>query len=66
LDSAGHEVSRTVSDAAGGYFLRLPPGTYEIVAQVVQGLMRAPAATPVTVSDGAPTQLDLRYDTGIR
>jgi hypothetical protein len=66
LDSAGHEVSRTVSDAAGGYFLRLPPGTYEIVAQVVQGLMGAPAATPVTVSDGAPTQLDLRYDTGIR
>ncbi len=66
LDSAGHEVGRAVSDAAGGYFLRLPPGTYKIVPQVVPGLMRAPAATPVIVSDGAPTQLDLQYDTGIR
>jgi hypothetical protein len=66
LDSAGHEVGRAVSDAAGVYFLRLPPGTYKIVPQVVRGFMGAPAATPVTVSDGAPSQLDLRYDTGIR
>jgi len=66
LDSAQHEVGRAVTDTAGAYFLRLPPGTYQIVPQAVEGLMRAPAATTVTVADGAPTRLDLQYDTGIR
>jgi hypothetical protein len=66
LDSARNEVGRAVTDTAGAYFLRLPPGTYQIVPQAVEGLMRAPAATTVTVADGAPTRLDLQYDTGIR
>src|SRR5664279_521727 len=63
LDSARHEVGRATSDASGAYFLRLPPGTYEIVPQAVQGLMRPPGETIVTVSDRAPIQLDLQYDT---
>jgi hypothetical protein len=54
------------SDASGAYFLRLPPGTYEIVPQAVGGLMGVAAETTVTVPDGAPVQLDLQYDTGIR
>ena len=66
LDPARHELGRAESDAAGAYFLRLPPGTYEIVSQAVEGLMGVPAATTVTVPDGPPVQLDLRYDTGIR
>jgi hypothetical protein len=66
LDSAGHEAGRTESDAAGAYFLRLPPGTYTIAAQAVSGLMRIPAPATVTVPDGTPVQLDLQYDTGIR
>ena len=66
LDSARHELGRAVSDARGAYFLRLPPGTYEIVPQAVQGLMGVAAETTVTVPDGAPVQLDLQYDTGIR
>ena len=66
LDSARHEVGRAVSDASGAYFLRLPPGTYEIVPQAVEGLMGVAAETTVTVPDGAPVQLDLQYDTGIR
>ena|SRR5450759_2491260 len=66
LDSARHEVGRVVSDVNGSYFLRLPPGTYAIVPQAVQGVMRAAAETTVTVPDGAPVQLDLQYDTGIR
>ncbi len=66
LDAAGYELGRAVSDTAGAYFLRLPPGTYEIAPQVVEGLMGVAAETTVTVPDGAPVQLDLRYDTGIR
>jgi hypothetical protein len=66
LDPVGHEVGRAVSDAAGAYFLGLPPGSYQLVPQAVQGLLSKPAPTPVTVSDGPPTQLDLQYDTGIR
>ena len=66
LDSARHEVGRAVSDAAGDYFLRLTPGTYAIVPQAVEGLMRVAAETAVTVTDRAPVQLDLQSDTGIR
>jgi hypothetical protein len=66
LDSARHEVGRVVSDVNGAYFLRLRPGNYEIVPQAVEGLMRVAAETTVTVPDGAPVQLDLQYDTGIR
>ena len=66
LDSAGGEAGRTVSDSTGAYFLRLPPGTYEIVPQAVPGLMGVAAAARVTVTAGAALPLDLRYDTGIR
>jgi hypothetical protein len=66
LGSARHEVGRAVSDSTGVYFLRLPPGTYEIVPQAVEGLMGVAAETTVTVTKGAPVQLDLQYDTGIR
>jgi hypothetical protein len=66
LDAAGHEVGRAVSDTNGAYFLQLPPGTYEIVPEAVAGLMGVAAETTVTVPDGAPVQLDLQYDTGIR
>ena len=66
LDLARRTVGRAVSDSSGAYFLRLPPGTYEIVPQAVEGLMRAAAETTVTVPDGPPVQLDLQYDTGIR
>jgi hypothetical protein len=66
LDSARHELGRAISDAGGAYFLRLAPGTYEIVPQAVEGLMGVAAETTVTVPDGAPVQLDLQYDTGIR
>ena len=66
LNSSRHEVGRAVSDASGTYFLRLPPGTYQVVPQPVQGLMGVAAETTVTVPDAAPVQLDLQYDTGIR
>ncbi len=66
LDSARHEVGRAVSDTTGAYFLRLPPGTYEMVPQPVEGLMIAPAESTVIVPDGAPAQFNPQYDAGIR
>jgi hypothetical protein len=66
LDSTGREVGRAASDVDGAYFLRLAPGTYEIVPQAENGLMRVAAKATVTVPDGAPVRLDLQYDTGIR
>ncbi|MFI5259408.1 MAG: carboxypeptidase-like regulatory domain-containing protein [Candidatus Limnocylindrales bacterium] len=66
LASGGQEVGRAVSDDAGSYFLRLPPGNYRIVPQAVQGLMGVAAPTSVDVTAGSPVQLDLEYDTGIR
>lgn len=66
LDSAGHEIDRVVSDTSGSYFLPLPPGNYEVVPQAVQGLMRVAPPAPVDVTSGAPTELNLEYDTGIR
>jgi hypothetical protein len=66
VDPSGREAGRAVSDASGAYFLRLSPGTYEIVPQPVHGLMGVAAKTSVTVPNGTPIQLDLEYDTGIR
>jgi hypothetical protein len=65
-DAAGHEAGRAVSDANGAYLLPLPPGTYEIVPQAVEGLMGVAPSESVTVTAGDPLQLDLHYDTGIR
>lgn len=66
LDPAGQEVDRVVSDASGSYFLPLPPGNYEVVPQAVQGLMGVAPPSSVDVTSGAPTELNLEYDTGIR
>jgi hypothetical protein len=66
LDPAGREVGRATTDAAGHYFVALPPGSYQLVTQPVEGLLSKPAPKSVVVMDGPPTQLDLEYDTGIR
>ena len=65
-DSAGHEVGRTTSDKGGNYLLLLPPGTYDIVPLPIQWFMGGAPETTVTVTSGAPVQLDLEYDTGLR
>jgi hypothetical protein len=66
FNSAGHLVRLAVSDTTGAYFLQLPPGTYTIVPQAVEGLLGVPAHTTVTVPHKAPVRLDLPYDTGLR
>ena len=66
IDSSGDVVAETRTDEAGAFRLALGPGTYTIVADPVDGLMGAPAPTPVTIADGQTAALDLAYDTGIR
>jgi Carboxypeptidase regulatory-like domain len=65
-DQSGREVGRATTDATGAYFLPLAPGTYRIVPQPVGGLMGVAPAQNVTVTAGAPVELNLEYDTGIR
>ena len=64
---AGVEVDRTTSDAEGRFALSLPPGTYRLEPQPVEGLMGTAAPVEFTVEPGAPAlDLVIGYDTGIR
>jgi hypothetical protein len=64
---AGVEVDRTTSDAEGRFALSLPPGTYRLDPQPVEGLMGTAAPVEFTVEPGAPVlALVIGYDTGIR
>ena len=65
LDVNGREVGRVMTDAEGRYSVTLPSGPYTIEPQPIEGLMRAPEPTQVTV-DGGFVTVDLSYDTGIR
>jgi hypothetical protein len=56
-------VART--DGAGRYELRLPPGTYVILAKADRYFARMSSKT-VTLSAGEIKKIDLLIDTGIR
>lgn len=66
-DADGTVVARTITDGDGRFSVDLPPGSYVIVPQAVDGLMGT--APPVTVNAAAGSSLldvTLAYDTGIR
>lgn len=63
--SDGHEVARATTDAAGQFSVSVPAGDYEVSADPVAGLMRAPSSQDVPVHDGFAA-VQLEYDTGIR
>ena len=67
-DSAGREVARVTSAAAGRYEIRLQPGAYEMTPQPVEGLMGTPGpiSLRVTAPSEVPQRVDIAYDTGIR
>jgi hypothetical protein len=65
-DSRGAEVARVTSAADGTFSVELSPATYHVTAQPVEGLMGTPEPIDVTVEGGAPTEIQLSYDTGIR
>jgi hypothetical protein len=65
LDASGAEIARIVSDASGGFGLPVPAGTYRLVADPIEGALRAPGPAEVVVQTGI-AQVDLVYDPGIR
>jgi Carboxypeptidase regulatory-like domain len=58
-------VAVTHTDGAGRYELRLPPGTYVILAKADRYFAKMSSQT-VTLSAGEMRKIDLLIDTGIR
>lgn len=65
FDSSGKKVAHTTTSEGGMFSLSLAPGSYEVVAEPVPGLMGLPAPVSIDVFDEFLT-IDLEYDTGIR
>jgi hypothetical protein len=53
---AGSEVARAISDADGAFGLTLPPGTYRLTPQPVDGLMGTPGPIDFAVESVAPAR----------
>lgn len=64
--ASGEEFARASSGADGTFRIVLPPGTYSLVPQPVEGLMGTPEAQEIVVIDGPVDGIDVAYDTGIR
>ncbi len=64
----GRRIHIARSDGQGVFGLRLPPGTYVVVAQGTGAspFPRPPAPFDVSVHAGHFTTVTVRYDTGIR
>ena len=61
----GATVGHTLTDPAGEFVFELAPGSYEIVAEPVEGFPGTPSPTAAVVDDGFGT-IDLEFDTAIR
>jgi hypothetical protein len=67
LDVNGDEAAIAVSGEEGTFSVELAPGSYQLVAQPMEGLLGTPAPVSVVVVDGGlPEPITLVYDTGIR
>ena len=67
LDVDGDEVAVAVTGEDGTFSVELAPGSYQLVAQPMEGLLGTPAPVSVMVVDGVnPEPITLVYDTGIR
>jgi hypothetical protein len=66
VDATGADVGTAVTGLDGAFFIALPAGEYTLRGAPVEGLMGTPDAMTVTVTDGAATEVQLSYDTGIR
>jgi hypothetical protein len=66
-DEDGTVVGRTTTDADGRFSVDLPPGSYVIVPQAVEGLMGTAPSVAVNAAAGSSLpDVTLAYDTGIR
>jgi hypothetical protein len=67
VDTAGDPVAEATSDANGRFELALPPGLYTIVpAPPGPDPFPSAEAIPVQVGEEDYTEVEIRYDTGIR
>jgi hypothetical protein len=67
IDTQGDPVAEATSDANGRFELALPPGLYTIVpAPPGADPFPSSEAIPVQVGEDDYTQVEIRYDTGIR
>jgi hypothetical protein len=66
LDGQGNTVAKVVTDATGSAFAPVPPGSYVVQPQPVEGLMGGAEAVPITVAGDEPARVAVVYDTGIR
>jgi hypothetical protein len=65
FDMSGKKVAHTSTSEGGMFSLTLAPGSYEVVAEPVPGLMGLPSPVAIDVFDEFLT-IELEYDTGIR
>lgn len=63
-NEAGESVARVWTADDGSFSVSVAPGRYELLAQVVDGLLGTPA--PVVVAGVDPEPVVVAYDTGIR
>ena len=64
-DAEGVEVVRLVSNEGGRFRTRLPSGVFSLHPQPYDGLLGT-APVQEFIVEGAPLELDVAYDTGIR
>ena len=66
-DESGEAVDRVRTDDDGRFAVALPPGTYELVPQAVDGLMGTAPSVIIVLAEGSdPDLVEIGYDTGIR
>ena len=65
-DAAGSIVAEARTAADGTFSVDLPPGSYTLIPQPVDGLMGTGEELGVVVVGGPVPGLDVAYDTGIR
>lgn len=63
----GQAIAETISNEHGEYRINLPPGDYTITPSNLNGAP-LPYATPMqaTVHEGAFTELEVKFDSGVR
>ncbi|MCJ7725351.1 MAG: carboxypeptidase-like regulatory domain-containing protein [Acidimicrobiia bacterium] len=66
VDDGAAIVAEARTGADGRFEVLVPPGTYTLVPQPVDGLLGTAAPQEFTVGPGSPPELDVAYDTGIR
>ncbi len=66
-NESGDSVGRARTAEDGSFAVSLPPGTYELVPQSVDGLLgTAPSVVVTQAENSDPAPVEISYDTGIR